>query len=319
MIIEKWKNANTFVIGKYHISNNTVCQDRTLYLEGNGVKVLALSDGAGSQKESHIGAEIVCNSICELMMANFNEYLLLFEYEKIHPKKHAKNMNELSKEIVLSIQERLKLKALELNIPLKSLGCTMLFFAIKNGFYIMGHIGDGVIAGLYNENNRANIKIISEPENGQASNITFFVSDSDAVDHLRLKAGKIENLTGVIMTSDGAGDVLFNSNGVDKSTYEIFSKFYGKTSAEYETIISEYLSKIIANYSTDDLSINLLVLEDIVNVGISKDYIEYLFDDITSSKQIIRKSQYCYYLDPSISGESEFNNSDDVRRYLKWD
>ena len=33
MILEKWKNAQTYVIGKYHINNNMPCQDRTAYLQ----------------------------------------------------------------------------------------------------------------------------------------------------------------------------------------------------------------------------------------------------------------------------------------------
>ena len=36
MILEKWKNAQAYVIGKYHISNNLPCQDRTYYFEENG-------------------------------------------------------------------------------------------------------------------------------------------------------------------------------------------------------------------------------------------------------------------------------------------
>ena len=43
-----------------------------------------------------------------------------------------------------------------------------------------GHIGDGVIAGVYNENNAYRVKVISEPENGERSNITFFIPDTNA-------------------------------------------------------------------------------------------------------------------------------------------
>lgn len=318
MIIEKWKNAQTYVIGKYHISNNMVCQDRTYSMDYNGVKVIALADGAGSQPQSEIGAELVCKKICDILSEHFNEYLLMFEYEKTNLSKHNKKMELLKKDIISKLSSALKNKAIELDVPVKCLGSTLLFFAIKDNFYIMGHIGDGVIAGLFNENNRPNIKVISKPENGAASNITFFVTDSDSSEHLRLSAGKLENLTGVIMTSDGAGDILFNSNGVDKSTYELFSKFYNKTNGEYETMLARFLSEVIANYSTDDLSLNLLLLEDISTDSLSDDYLKYLFDDITSSRQIIRKSQYCYYLDPSVSGEYEFENPDDVKRYLGW-
>ena len=100
MILEKWKNAQTYVIGKYHINNNMPCQDRTAYLQKNGVKVIVLADGAGSQSNSHIGAEIVCNKICNLMVNNFVEYLMYFEYQKVDPSLHKEKMSELSKLIL---------------------------------------------------------------------------------------------------------------------------------------------------------------------------------------------------------------------------
>ena len=318
MIIEKWKNANTYVIGKYHIDSNLACQDRTYYDEGNGIKVVVLADGAGSQKKSEIGAEITCKCICDLMINNFTQYLLMFENEKTSPNRHRDCMRKLSKEIISTATEKLKEKALELNMPVGGLASTLLFFAISDAFYIMGHIGDGVIAGLFSENNSLNVKILSEPENGSASNITFFVTDSDAADHLRLSAGKLENLIGVLLTSDGAGDVLFNANGVDKSVVELFVKFNRKTSGDYEKILSEYLSKVVSNYSRDDLSLNIIVLEDVEMESVTDDYKKYLLDDITSSVQIIRRSNYCYFLDPSIDSNNEFNTIEEVMEYLEW-
>ena len=319
MIIEKWKNAQTFVIGKYHITNNMPCQDRTYYLEGNGVKVIALADGAGSQPNSHIGAEIVCKEICELLTNNFYEYLMYFEHEKENPLKHKANMKELNKIIVSHVVGKVKDKALMMNVNIKELSSTLLFFAIKDNYYIQGHIGDGVIVASYSENGGDRLKILSEGENGAAANITYFVTDSDAQDHLRLASGKIDNLVGVIMSSDGAADVLFSKNGIDSSAYELFSKFNMKTSEEYHVILSDFLSKVISNYSTDDLSLNLLSLEDNDTSVIDENYTSYILNKIVSSKQIIQKSQYCYILDSSINaGKIEFNTASDVKRYLKW-
>lgn len=319
MIIEKWKNAQTYVIGKYHIKNNLPCQDRTFYFEKNGVKVMTLADGAGSQPKSHFGAELVCVETCKLLTEYFDEFLMYFEYQFSDPDKHIEMMAQLSKLITSYLINKLKKKALELNAPIKELSSTLLFFAIKGNHYLMGHIGDGIIAGLYSENNSKRMKLLSGAENGAAANITFFVPDSDSNEHLRLDFGRIENLVGVIMSSDGAADVLFSKNGIDDSTYQLFEKFSMLTSEEYHDILSEYLTKVISNYSTDDLSLNILSLEDNDTSKLNDKYIEYILDDISSSNQIIRKSQYCYYLDPSIeTSKTEFNNVSDVRRYLKW-
>lgn len=100
MIIEKWKNMQAYEIGKLHISRNMVCQDRTCFKEANGVKIISLADGAGSKFKSEIGAEIVCEKICELLSTKFIDYLLFFEDEKINQAKHKKNVAALSKEII---------------------------------------------------------------------------------------------------------------------------------------------------------------------------------------------------------------------------
>ncbi len=318
MIIEKWKNVQAYEIGKMHITRNMVCQDRTSFIEKNGVKVIALADGAGSKSKSEIGAEIVCNKICELFVSKFIDYLLLFEEEKTNVAKHKKNMAKLSKDIISFLVGNLKEKASEMNIAVEELSSTLLFFAIKDNHYIMGHIGDGVIAGLYNENNSYRVKVISEPENGERSNITFFVPDTNANEHLHLQAGSIDNLKGVLLTSDGAGTVLFNGNAIDDNVYKLFANFQNQNHIEYQNAIARFLREIISNYSTDDMSLNILSLEDADTEKISKEYAEYYLSGIISSRQIVQKSQYCFYIDSSISAEREFNNVEDVKEYIKW-
>ena len=276
MIIEKWKNACAYTIGKYHISTNLPCQDRTLYLEANGVKVMTLADGAGSEENSHIGATIVCEEMAKLLTTNFDDYLMYFENQIDNAFAHKKSMNILSNIIINNLVQKLKFEAARCNFTLKELSSTLLFFAVKDNYYICGHIGDGVIIGLYTDNNVNRIKVLSEPENGEESHITFFVTNSDAKDHLRMKAGNLDNLTGVIMSSDGAGDVLYKNKEFDPSVYELFEKTKNQTSHEYSNILKEYLEKIIANYSNDDLSINLMKLEFDDTNEINSSYEEYL-------------------------------------------
>ena len=318
MIIEKWKNVQTYEIGKLHISRGMVCQDRTCFKESNGVKIISLADGAGSKSKSEIGAEIVCEKICELLSVKFIDYLLCFEDEKTNQAKHKKNMTALAKEIISYLISSLKEKATGLNIPIEELSSTLLFFAIKDNHYIMGHIGDGVIAGLYNENNAYRVRVISEPENGERSNITFFVPDTNSFEHLHLEAGSVDNLKGVLLTSDGAGTVLFNGLSVDDNVYKLFSNYQNRQHTEYSQVISKFLREIISNYSTDDMSLNILFLEDSDTSKMSNEYANYMLSDIRSSKQIIQKSQYCYYIDPSIVAEREFNNVEEVKGCLKW-
>ena len=318
MILERWKNVNTYVIGKLHITNQLPCQDRTFYYEANGVKVLSLADGAGSKKLSQIGADIVCKEICTLLANNFVEYLLKFEFQNTDKNKHEKNMASLSKVIINHLVNALKKQAIELNVGVEELSSTLLFVAVKDNHYIMGHLGDGVIAGLYSENNTTRVRVLSDPENGEKKNVTYFVPDSDADQHLRLEVGRMNNLKGILLTSDGAGTVLFNNQTIDGNVIKIFNNFIGKTSDEYEKILRNFLENMISNYSSDDLSFNVLLLENADTETISKEYGYYLLSNIRSKSQITKRSSYCYNLDSSKPGKKDLPNNETVKEYILW-
>jgi hypothetical protein len=201
MILEKWKNAQAYVIGKYHIANNLPCQDRTYYYEEHGVKVMALADGAGSQPHSEIGAELVCKEVCNLLTNNFIEYLMFFEYEKVNSSKHILKMKELKKIIIDHIVYKLKDKAILMNIPLKALSSTLLFFAIKDNHYIFGHIGDGIRP--------------SERRKGYAT----------AMIGLALKEAKKLGIRRVLMVCDkdniGSAKSIINNGGILENEVEV--------------------------------------------------------------------------------------------------
>ena len=77
MIIEKIRQASACVKGKDHEKKGVVCQDKTFYNKSNGIHVIVLSDGAGSRKFSHIGAEIVTKTIGEYITQNFTKLFIL--------------------------------------------------------------------------------------------------------------------------------------------------------------------------------------------------------------------------------------------------
>ena len=71
-----WNTIQCAVQGKSHIKTGVPCQDKTYSLFLNGVKVIALADGAGSAKLSHYGAESSTKFICQELAENFDSYFL---------------------------------------------------------------------------------------------------------------------------------------------------------------------------------------------------------------------------------------------------
>ncbi len=315
MIIEKWKQSHTYVIGKDHVKLNQSCQDRTYYAKEDGVHVIALADGAGSRKTSEIGAEVVTKSICELLASEFFNFFIGCEKRGKDELDYLKDNKMLKKIILNTLLNELKKQSEKVD----ELSSTLLFCALYKNKYIIGHIGDGVIGGIFEEADGLTIRTLSEPKNGGAPNITFFVTDNDAIDHLRITSGEFTNLRGIILMSDGPAEVMYNKNtGLNENVIKIFNNFDKKTPSEYNQILSKFLCEKIANYSSDDLSLNLLYLESLY-ASVQDTYTLNLLSDISSVDQITYKSKYCVELDPTIKSiNKNFSSIDDVRRYLKW-
>ena len=137
------------------------------------------------------------------------------------------------------------------------------------------------------------VKTRSEAENQLIINELGSVTTDDGSTFVLQET--VTSLDDVSNAPETRGTPAFTENV--KAVYGTFytAALKAKTEGEYEGLLSEFLSKVVANYSTDDLSLNLLLLEDSDTDKMSEEYVKYLLDDITSSKQIIRKSQYCYY------------------------
>jgi len=319
MIIEKWKQSEAYVIGTSHIAMNEPCQDRTFYVKENGIHVIALADGAGSRKFSHKGAEIVTKTICQLLNKEFFKIYMHCEKRGKAEAEYQDEMKKLKRYILKEILTALNHYATQEGLLLDDLSSTLLFCAIHNNKYIIGHIGDGVIGGLFEENNELTIKTLSVPKNDGAPNITFFLTDSNALDHLRISTGEFTNCRGIILMSDGPGEVMYDeTQGMNKNVIKIFDNYHKTPPAEYHQILKRFLSESISKYSNDDLSLNLLYLESL-NSKTKDHYTMNLLKDITSKHQIVYKSNYCVHLEPTIKSKKiDFLSVEDVRSYLKW-
>lgn len=294
MIIEKIRHASMCVTGKDHIKRGAECQDRTHYIKKNGVHVLSLSDGAGSREKSQYGAEIATKSICDFVSNNFIELIILSEKRGKNQEEINRDLAKLKNMIIDYVQKDLNEFVYKNNgISLNDLSCTLLFVAVRNNQYLLGHIGDGVIGALTSEMGNETLKVLSHPENGGAPNITYFITDENAIDHLRVSSGELPNLKGLILMSDGPEDALYSKNdGLNDNTYIIFEGFKGSLMKDYEQFLKMVLENKISEISYDDLSLNILY-HDVINTKVinNEEIIKEILNNI-SIEQIISLSKY---------------------------
>ena len=244
--VKEWYTASATTTGRGHIKKRLPCQDKTAESSlphSSGVFYgIALADGAGSCDFSDKGAKFISKKILEIIKSGFSK---IFESEK------------MSHSLTLLIEDKLRLFSKEQEIDFKELSSTLLFVTIKNDLFILGHIGDGVIGGLKND---GNIEVLSEPENGEFSNSTYFTTSKNHKNRLRVKKGKIKNFIGFILMSDGTAESLYNykEKKLSKTNIDIINWLTVGSKNIVDEALSNNLSNLIAKKTFDDCSIAIM-------------------------------------------------------------
>lgn len=219
--------------GEYHKYYDIPCQDKVAYVKGDDFACVALADGAGSKRFSHIGAELTVKVICDYFTKNDT-----LNVEKLFAQ----------------IEEKLR----NCDYVFEDLASTLLFVYVNKDKAIIGHLGDGMIIDVIN--NYA--EVLSYPENGENKNITYFTTDSNAKEKFVEKVMSLKDIDNVtfLLTSDGGEALLYNSKTNTVANAVSIMADWLNTGDEEEInealeINIEELSKI---YTSDDVSIILL-------------------------------------------------------------
>ncbi len=241
----KWKMAATHIVGLGHIKNNVVCQDRTYSLEFNDTNCVALSDGAGSCPLSHIGAKEASRSACIKVIRDFDHIYS----ENIEAAKH-----DIVKRIVSNVCRRAEKKKKKF----KDLSATLLFVAVKGDRFIAGHIGDGIIGALKKDK----VEPLSLPDNGEYINSTYFITHDDPSRHFHLIKGKVEDINGFILMSDGSAESLFDRKTAEfsKAAVAMISWLEDNDALEVKKALAHNIETVIRKKTQDDCSIGILKL-----------------------------------------------------------
>lgn len=240
--METIKYAYAAVAGTSHLYNGFPCQDYVLGNEGTEGYCIALADGAGSIEKSQFSAEIVVKCVTKELSDNF--YLWF-----------AKDDEKISRDLVELCNEKIHLSEYDVDAD-----CTLLVIAIsKKGDVIIGHIGDGAIFAI---DNLSRSMVISEPENGNNPNETFFVSHIDAENHLRIKKTTTADFKGFLMCSDGVEKSLYNKreNKHAKAIERIIEWCGNYPSEVVSARLEKELDEVFRTKSLDDMSLVVISL-----------------------------------------------------------
>ncbi len=242
------KAAAATVIGRSHVRDGSRCQDAVAVLSRRGAACIAVADGAGSKKRSGVGAQVASEKVVAVVLNDFERIYRLISTDATR----ARRM------VLLPVLQSLRRKNRRRKDALESMACTLLFAAYKDGRYIAGHIGDGVIAGT----NSTGSFVLSTPENGEFLNTTIFVTDRNALASLRLYAGTVDDGCGAMLMTDGTAESLYDRSkrALAPAVDRFFDWSRRLPEKKMEAVLLANLREVFSNRSTDDCSIAIVTV-----------------------------------------------------------
>jgi hypothetical protein len=170
--MDKWISAYCSVTGTSHIVEGLPCQDSSKieYLADTDIVIAAISDGAGSCENSHLGSNFLVDKVIEKIASSLKMNEQLNETEK-------KITGELWRNETFQVFKDLKKdlfeKSEESEVNFKSLSATLIL-AISNGNFIAcANIGDGRAAF---RNSHGDWVAMLTPTKGEEANQTLFIT-----------------------------------------------------------------------------------------------------------------------------------------------
>lgn len=235
-----WKIISSVITGSSHLKSGKPCQDAVKNYSSPNACTIVLADGAGSCVCSEEGANISCSSILSLFCTDFDTMYQM-------------SAADLKLKIIHNIRTRLGMKAKRSNLKKDDFASTLLFVAIQGDQFVAGHVGDGVI-GYITTNNQ--VSLLSEPENGEFANTTFFTISNNYQNHLRLYRGKVYDKKSFFLMSDGAGECLYDKrNRTFAPAINSFSSWLEQFSEEeVNKALYENMATMFTKHTTDDCS-----------------------------------------------------------------
>ncbi len=294
MVINDYRYRIAFgqLVGKAHLPKGLPCQDNSICLQKNGVTVAVLSDGCGSSTISQYGSKITVNSIAKLFTDDFDN-LYDGDYSKIDVQleKRKRIVDTIINEEINFINENeaifeeyieknnteyekhLKSKD-RLSFCLAALYSTLLFFAEKDGKYLLGRIGDGVLGAIVD--NKLKI-VLEEKKEGEVNgtiypyNIYTFAQGNEMFycdKNFEFKRPSPNvNISGVILSSDGCSSLFWYKKDYFHKRYSsVVSEIFNDVSQcddlenANSILIEKYVKDCVENSSNlDDCSLAILV------------------------------------------------------------
>ena len=262
-----WRVGCSSAVGSSHLITGTPCQDSYSVDSSDDGSWVAVTvcDGAGSAQYAGDGAQYVSSA--------FNSKLLGLG-EKLRSRAPGGWINDEVIRFVIEVRDGLRSIAKSDDISGYHTTLVSLLVGPFGGLSI--HIGDGVVVSgeaTHEHDGKwaVNKLTVSEPENGEYANETFFITESTWLKHIRITP--LPKINWAILATDGGTEYIWDHVRMSPSASALSQLFdvasdgtarNGNGLSNIDEAIGLYLTdEQFAHVTSDDKTIALVVRGDI--------------------------------------------------------
>jgi Protein phosphatase 2C len=240
-----WKAIARSSKGTSHKKLEICCQDYGNYKTIKTDLIIgAVADGAGSAKNSDLGAELAVTKIIQHLKKRFEKRTNFPNDEQEVKKIFAESLEKVLKDLNNEAKNK--------NFSVDDLACTLLAVVSKPEWFAAMQIGDGFVVIRSKEEEK--YEILFPPDKGEYINETTFVTSSNALNAMRVEV-RSQPIEFICAATDGLERVA-----IDMKDWTPFSPFfqpldkYMKETSDLETEdeIKNFLDSDRLNARTDD-------------------------------------------------------------------
>lgn len=184
--------SQTQILGHHRHNTDSSCEDVLFVKATDRLLICGIADGKSDAQYGVIGGQVSLETVAQYL-ENSNPDSI-----KNHP-----FPDEIPFMITISLRKRLLDLAHSMNANFKDFASTLQILVVDMlcNTYSLIHLGDGCVIGA--ETN-GHISLMSAPDNGLTAYQTWLTTSPNAISHLRITTGSLEQKKRLLLMSDGA-------------------------------------------------------------------------------------------------------------------
>ena len=280
----KWKSFAQSITGVQHLKNNIPCQDSSVVFDDKNFNVLVVSDGCGSSKFSQFSSKELTLGMKRFVVSTYNMlFASLLNNKNLTDDVIESNLHELkqslTKHAIGLVKDMIENEHNRTMNDFADFYATLLMAVVGKEKTFWFKVGDGgiVVQRAYKDENnkvvRHNVSLDDKTKSkGNMVNETHYICPTLAQEHIQLGLIDNDNLSGIVLMTDGVSERLISqnnayvSNRLNNFTNDLnddkfdFYNFLQEKDFLKNYIINEndIIEKEIHSHNGDDCSIAML-------------------------------------------------------------